>query len=196
MFFVFDKRSDELIYSRGYSTLFQEWQTTTESKSITKTMNGSVIMPFPKDSIIVEILRRNRRGEFHTKFSLTILPNNYFIKKEQRKKVEGIKCIHMMLGPEDESGRRKPIAMEGSEFEIICDQVIMAIGQGCNPLIAKSAKMHHDRACNVFVNEDMMTSIQGVFAGGDIIGGNSTVIEAMRDGKKAAKSIVNYLTPK
>jgi glutamate synthase (NADPH/NADH) small chain len=107
--------------------------------------------------------------------------------------VESIKCVQMMLTTPDESGRRKPVPIEGSEFTIKCDKIIIAIGQGANPLIAKSTNMKHDVRNNLIVDDNMMTSIEGVFAGGDIIGGNATVIQAMGDGKKAAKAIDGYL---
>ncbi len=109
------------------------------------------------------------------------------------KEVKGIRCVQMMLTEPDESGRRKPVAIDGSEFNITCDQVIVAIGQGSNPLIARSAKLKHDVKGNILVNQQLMTSVEGVFAGGDITGGNATVIQAMGDGKKAAKSIDMYL---
>ena len=109
------------------------------------------------------------------------------------KEVTGIRCVQMMLGTADDSGRRKPLPIEGSEFNISCDQVIIAIGQGSNPLIAKSAKLKHDVKGNIIVDNNFMTSVEGVFAGGDIIGGNATVIQAMGDGKTAAKAIDVYL---
>ena len=109
------------------------------------------------------------------------------------KEVSKIRCIQMMLAEADESGRRKPIPIEGSEFNTMCDQVIVAVGQGSNPLIAKSAKLTHDIKGNIRVDDGMMTSVDGVFGGGDIIGGNSTVIQAMGDGKKAAQAIDAYL---
>lgn len=112
------------------------------------------------------------------------------------KEVTGIRCVQMMLAEPDESGRRKPVTIEGSEFNISCDQVIIAIGQGCNPLIVKSTNLQHDIDGNIIVNDNLMTSMQGVFAGGDIIGGNATVIHAMGDGKKAAKAIDDYLKKK
>ncbi|MEA2037539.1 MAG: NADPH-dependent glutamate synthase [Nanoarchaeota archaeon] len=108
-------------------------------------------------------------------------------------KVEGVECIQMMLGPEDESGRRKPMPLEGSEFVMECDVFIVAIGQGPNPLLTRTIAIEHDAKNYLRVDENMMTSIPGVFAGGDIIGGEegvgATVIAAMGAGKKAAKAI-------
>jgi len=111
-------------------------------------------------------------------------------------KVEGIECIQMMLGPEDIDGRRKPVPIEESYFNIECDQVIIAIGQGPNPLLTKSSNLETDEKGYLKVDENLMTSMIGVFAGGDIIGGEgkngATVIKAMGDGKKAAKSIDDF----
>ena len=107
--------------------------------------------------------------------------------------VSGIECVQMMLGLIDESGRRKPVPIEDSEFIIECDQVVIAIGQGPNPLLTKTINIGHSERGYILVDENMMTSIPGVFAGGDIIGGSegagATVIHAMGAGKKAAKAI-------
>lgn len=112
-------------------------------------------------------------------------------------KVEGIKCQQMMLGDADESGRRKPVALEDSDFLIPCDQVIIAIGQGPNPLLTKTVNIAHNEKGYFIVDENLMTSIPGVFAGGDIIGGEegsgATVINAMGAGKKAAKAINQWV---
>ena len=113
------------------------------------------------------------------------------------KKVEGIECIQMMLGEPDESGRRKPIPIEDSHFTIECDQVVIAIGQGPNPLLTKTVNVGHDESGYLKIDENMMTSIPGVFAGGDITGGiegaGATVINAMGAGKKAAKAIASWV---
>ncbi|MDD3557340.1 MAG: M64 family metallopeptidase [Melioribacteraceae bacterium] len=80
-FEVRDSATNSIIYSRGFSTLFQEWQTTTESKSVVKSMSGTITFPFPKQTANVEIFRRERNGEFASKFNYSINPNNYFIRK-------------------------------------------------------------------------------------------------------------------
>jgi len=107
-------------------------------------------------------------------------------------KVEGIECMQMMLGEADKSRRRRPVPIEDSEFTIECDQVIIAIGQDPNPLLIKVVNIEHDEKSYLVADENMMTSIPGVFAGGDITAGEedgATVINAMGAGKKAAKSI-------
>ncbi len=82
---VFDESSNQLIYSRGFSTLFQEWQSTEEAKHTLRTFSGSVVMPFPKNKIRVEILKRDRRNNFEKKFEYAVNPDNYFIIQEQAK---------------------------------------------------------------------------------------------------------------
>jgi glutamate synthase (NADPH/NADH) small chain len=107
--------------------------------------------------------------------------------------IEGIECVKMALAEPDASGRRRPMPENGSEFVIACDQVIVAIGQGPNPLLLKDSNLKVEKGYLV-VNEMLQTSDKLVFAGGDIIGGNATVIKAMADGKTAAKHINAFLT--
>ncbi|HHX18474.1 MAG TPA: NADPH-dependent glutamate synthase [Clostridium sp.] len=109
--------------------------------------------------------------------------------------VKGIECIEMELGEPDSSGRRKPIAKEGTEHIIDVDSVIIAIGQGPNPLISSSTKeLKTKKWGGIIIDESTgATSKKGVFAGGDIVTGAATVILAMGAGKKAAEAINNYL---
>lgn len=109
------------------------------------------------------------------------------------KNIEGVELIQMMLEEEDESGRRKPVAMENSEFCVECDQLIMAIGQGPNQLL-KDSGLVTDSHKKIIVDAGFKTNVPQVFAGGDIIEGETTVIKAMGDGKKAALSIHEYLS--
>jgi len=109
-------------------------------------------------------------------------------------KVEGIECVQMMLSEEDVDGRKTAIPIENSEFIIDCGQVIIAIGQGPNPLLVKNTKLNQDSRGRLFVDEKKQTSDAKIFAGGDIIKGEATVIKAMGDGKKAAQSIHEYLS--
>lgn len=114
-----------------------------------------------------------------------------------KEKVEGVECIQMRLGEEDESGRRRPIPIEHSEFVIKCDQAVIAIGQGPNPLLVKTLKdIETGQKCCIVVDENMATTKPGVFAGGDAISGSATVIKAMGEGKKAAQSIDKYIKNK
>ena len=108
--------------------------------------------------------------------------------------VRSVKCIRMELGEPDESGRRRPIAVEGSEFEIECDQVIMALGTSPNPLIASTTQgLDTTRRGGIVADERGTTTRKGVFAGGDAVTGAATVILAMGAGREAAKAILDYL---
>ena len=111
--------------------------------------------------------------------------------------VTGIKCIKMELGEPDASGRRRPVAISGSEFVLDVDAVIISIGTSPNPLIKDTTKglEVNKRGC-IIVNEDGLTSRDGVYAGGDAVTGAATVISAMGAGKLAAKSIDEYLSKK
>ena len=104
----------------------------------------------------------------------------------------------MELGEPDESGRRRPVEVENSEFELPVDTVVIAIGQGPNPLIQSTTPgLDTTKRGNIIANEETGgTSKDGVFAGGDIVTGAATVILAMGAGKKAAKAIDEYLISK
>ena len=112
--------------------------------------------------------------------------------------VTGARVQVMELGEPDDSGRRRPVPIEGEQYDIELDQVVMGIGQGPNPLVTKSTEgLELNRWGNIVVDEEtMMTSIDGVFAGGDIVTGAATVILAMGAGKKASEGIDNYLRGK
>ena len=108
--------------------------------------------------------------------------------------VTGLNCVRMELGEEDASGRRSPIEVTGSDFEIACDVVIMALGTSPNPLIASTtAGLETTRRGCIVADEDGRTSRKGVFAGGDTVTGAATVILAMGAGRKAAAAIDKYL---
>lgn len=108
--------------------------------------------------------------------------------------VSAMKCIKMELGEPDASGRRSPVPVEGSEFEIETDTVIMALGTSSNPLIAKTtAGLETTRRGGIVTDETGETSRPGVFAGGDAVTGAATVILAMGAGRTAAKAIDNYI---
>ena len=109
--------------------------------------------------------------------------------------VRKIRCIRMKLGEPDDSGRRRPLPVEGSEFEIEIDVVVMAIGQGPNPLLASSVPdLNLTRWGNIKAEAVTgKTNVRGVFAGGDIVTGAATVILAMGAGKSAAAAIDEYI---
>ena len=112
--------------------------------------------------------------------------------------VSGLKCIRMELGEPDESGRRRPVEVPGSEFVLDVDTVIMALGTSPNPLIRSTTPglEANRRGCLVVGEDDVSTTREGVFAGGDAVTGAATVILAMGAGKKAAAAIDQYIRSK
>lgn len=113
---------------------------------------------------------------------------------DENRWVTGLKCVKMELGEPDKSGRRRPIKIEGSEFTIDCDLVVVAIGTKANPLLTGSApELTVNEYGYLVADEYGMTSMPGVFAGGDIVRGAATVILAMGDGKRSAFAIDSWL---
>ena len=111
--------------------------------------------------------------------------------------VSGIKCVKMELGEPDASGRRRPVVIEGSEFVIDVDTVIMSLGTSPNPLISSTTKgLDINKYKCIVAEENGQTTKEGVFAGGDAVTGAATVILAMGAGKEAAKGIDEYLSNK
>ncbi|HOT74387.1 MAG TPA: NADPH-dependent glutamate synthase [Candidatus Wallbacteria bacterium] len=125
-----------------------------------------------------------------------MLTNPVEVIKNERGYVSGVKCIKMELGEPDASGRRKPVPMAGSEYVIECDTFIVAIGTSANPIIREASPpdIHVNKWGNIIADpETCQTSIPYVFAGGDIVIGSATVIEAMGAGKRAARGIDEYV---
>ena len=108
--------------------------------------------------------------------------------------VTGLECVKMELGEADASGRRSPVAVKDSNHVLEVDEVVMAIGQGPNPLISQTTPaLVVNKRGNIVADENGATSMPGVYAGGDIVTGAATVISAMGAGKKAAAAIDEYL---
>ncbi|MDJ0857168.1 MAG: NADPH-dependent glutamate synthase [Desulfobacterales bacterium] len=127
-------------------------------------------------------------------FFLLTNPTQYI--GDERGRLTGMECLRMELGEPDDSGRRRPVAVKGSEFAMDCDLAIVAVGSGANPLLTQSTP---DLKLNQweYIEADPetgKTSLRGVWAGGDIVTGAATVILAMGAGRKSADSIHNYLT--
>jgi glutamate synthase (NADPH/NADH) small chain len=111
--------------------------------------------------------------------------------------VKAMECICMELGPPDESGRRRPVPVKGSEFILDTDTVIVAIGRTPNPIIQRTTEgLEVTKWGTIVTDENGKTSLEGVYAGGDIVTGEATVISAMGAGKKAARAIHEYLMKK
>jgi glutamate synthase (NADPH/NADH) small chain len=124
-----------------------------------------------------------------------LLNNPVEILTDEEGWVRGCRCIKMELGEPDESGRRSPVEIPGSEFEIECDAVIMSLGTSPNPLISSTTEglEINKRKCIIAQEDNGQTSKKGVFAGGDAVTGAATVILAMGAGKAAAAGIDEYL---
>jgi glutamate synthase (NADPH/NADH) small chain len=124
-----------------------------------------------------------------------LLTNPTEVIGNEKGEVIGMQCIKMELGAPDDSGRRRPIPIEGSEFIIDVDTVIVAIGNSPNPIIPQTTPgLEVSRWGTIVINEESgMSSLPGVFAGGDIVTGAATVISAMGAGKRAARGIHKYL---
>jgi glutamate synthase (NADPH/NADH) small chain len=127
-------------------------------------------------------------------FFLLTNPTRYIGNEKGR--LTGMECLKMELGEPDASGRRRPVPIEGSEFQIECDLCIVAVGSGANPLLTSSTEgMKLNKWGYIIADEETgKTTKKGVWAGGDIVTGAATVILAMGAGRKAADSIHKYLT--
>ena len=107
--------------------------------------------------------------------------------------IRGMRCMRMELGEADESGRRRPVPVADSEFEFEADMVVYAIGTSANPIIGQTSNLALDARGYIDVDDDLATSMAGVYAGGDIVTGGATVILAMGAGRRAARSMKTYL---
>ena len=126
-----------------------------------------------------------------------MLTNPVEVLGDERGWVTGIRCVRMELGEPDASGRRSPVEIPGSEFDMPCDVVIMALGTSPNPLIAATTPgLEVNRRGCLEASPDGATTREGVFAGGDAVTGAATVILAMGAGRKAAAAIDNYIQSK
>lgn len=123
-----------------------------------------------------------------------LLQNPTRILGDDKSNVVGIECLRYELGEPDDSGRRRPVAIKGSEFVIDVDTVIVAIGNGANPLLQQTTPgLEFNKWGNIVVDERCKTSLKGVYAGGDIVLGAATVILAMGQGRIAAAAMNEYL---
>lgn len=142
-----------------------------------------------------------RREEVHHAkeegIEFKMLTNPTEVLADEKGWVRGLRCVEMELGEPDESGRRSPVEKPGSDFEVECDVVIMALGTSPNPLLKRTtAGLETNRRGCIVTNEQGATTREGVFAGGDAVTGAATVILAMGAGRTAAKAINEYIKSK
>lgn len=183
-----------------------------ESKAVAVVGGGNVAMDAARcakrlgaDTVYI-VYRRGleempaRKEEIHHAMEEGIifknLTNPVKVLGDENGRVRAIECVEMELGEPDESGRRRPVVKEGSNFELPVDTVIMSIGTSPNPLIRSTTKGldTNKRGCLIVNEETMQTTREGIYAGGDAVTGAATVILAMGAGKQAAKSIDEYLS--
>ena len=107
--------------------------------------------------------------------------------------VRGMRCVRMELGAPDDSGRRRPVPVADSEFDFEADLIVYAIGTNANPIMGQTSQLKLNKWGYIGADESLATSVAGVFAGGDIVTGAATVIEAMGAGRRAARSMKAYL---
>ncbi len=138
---------------------------------------------------VEEVLHAREEGiEFH------ILQSPRRIIGDENDRVIAVECLKFRLGEPDASGRPRPVPIEGSEFRIDVDTVIIAIGTGANPLIRQTTTgLEFNKWGNIVVDDNCRSSLEGVYAGGDIVLGAATVILAMGQGRTAAAAINDYL---
>ncbi len=196
---------------KGYK---QEYDTPVlRSKSVAVVGGGNVAMDAARSALrmgaehVYIVYRRSedempaRREEVHHAkeegVEFLTLNNPVKILGDENGRACAMVCQKMELGEPDESGRRSPVPVEGSEYELSVDTVIMSIGTSPNPLIRTTTKglEANKRGC-LIVDEDMMTTKEGVYAGGDAVTGAATVILAMGAGKAAAKAMDEYMQKK
>ena len=142
-----------------------------------------------------------RKEEYHhaveegIKFQFLTNPVRFIGEKNEH--VSKLEVIKMKLGEPDNSGRRRPIKIEGSEYTIETDTVIIGIGAGANPILTRSIpKLKLSKRGYIETDENSQTNVEGIFAGGDIVTGTATVISAMGAGKRAARAIDKYFQEK
>lgn len=194
-------------YKEGYDTPILR------SKAVAVVGGGNVAMDAARSAIrlgaehVYVVYRRSeeempaRLEEVHHAkeegIEFLFLNNPVKVVSDGNGKVAGLECVRMELGEPDASGRRSPKAIEGSNYVLEVDTVIMSIGTSPNPLIRTTTTgLEANKHGCLVVNEDMLTTKEGVYAGGDAVTGAATVILAMGAGKKAAKAIDEYISSK
>jgi glutamate synthase (NADPH/NADH) small chain len=157
------------------------------------TPNTTIIYRRTETEMPARRLEIEHAKEEGVNFKFLVQPEEFI--GEENGFVKKIRCLECKLGDADSSGRRRPISIEGSDFSLPCDIAIVAVGLKANQVLTKvTPELKTDQYADVIVNpQTMETSLRGVFAAGDIVGGEGTVIEAMGMAKKAAKAIIEYL---
>jgi len=197
---------------KGY--MFPKWDTPIKvGKKVAVIGGGNVAMDASRCSLRlgaeeVHIVYRRSRAEMPARkeevenaeeegINFDFLANPVAFLGDEYGWVKRMECVRMRLTEPDETGRRRPVPIEGSNFFMDVDTVVIAIGQTPNPLVQQTTPgLEVSKRGTIIVDENMQTSIEGVYAGGDVVTGAATVISAMGAGKKAAESIHRYVMNK
>ncbi|MFX1310102.1 MAG: FAD-dependent oxidoreductase, partial [Promethearchaeota archaeon] len=179
-------------------TIIGGGNTALDASRVAKRLGGKKVIVLYRRS---ELEMPARKEEYHhaveegIEFQFLTSPLRFI--GDENDNVTQIQAIKMRLGKPDESGRRRPIPIEGSEFLIETDTVILGIGANANPILTKSLpELKLNKWGYIETDENSKTSLEGIYAGGDIVSGSATVISAMGAGKKAAQAIHEYLKNK
>ncbi len=156
--------------------------------------NSTIVYRRSREELPARAAEVHHAEEEGVQFHLLTNPTRFF--GDEKGRVTGMEVLQMELGEPDESGRRRPVPVEGSEYRMDCDLVIIAVGAGANPLLTQSTEgLQLNRRGYVVVDEKTgKTTRKGCWAGGDIVTGSATVILAMGAGRVAADSMHDYLT--
>lgn len=194
---AFDERYDTPIYTGDRVVVVGGGNVAMDAVRTAKRLGTDAFIVYRRSE---EELPARREEVHHAKeegIDFRMLTNPVEIVGDEKGWVRSVRCVRMELGEADASGRRSPVVVQGSEFEIPCDVVIMALGTSPNPLIAATTPgLEANRWGCLEATEDGATTREGVFAGGDAVTGAATVILAMGAGRKAAAAIDDYIRSK
>lgn len=193
---AFDKKAATPVYPTKHAVVLGAGNVAMDAARMAKRMGAEKVtvvyrrteneMPARKE----EILHAKEEG-----IEFLLLSNAKRILGNEKAAVNAIECLQYQLGEADASGRRSPVAVEGSEFILEADTVIVAVGNGSNPLISHTTpQLDVNKKGNIRVDQHQQTSMPKIFAGGDIVLGAATVILAMGEGRRAAASINKMLS--
>ncbi|MBL7737936.1 MAG: NADPH-dependent glutamate synthase [Chitinophagaceae bacterium] len=193
---AFDRKADTPIYPSRNVVVLGGGNVAMDASRMAKRLGAEKVyivyrrseneMPARKE----EVLHAKEEG-----VEFLLLRNAKRILGDEQERVKGIVCLQYELGEPDASGRRSPVEIPGSEFILDADTVIVAVGNGSNPLISQTTpQLSVSKRGNIIVDETQKTSMNKIFAGGDIVLGAATVILAMGEGRKAAAAINKMLT--
>ena len=194
---AFDDRYDTPIYTGGRTVVVGGGNVAMDAVRTAKRLGSDAFIVYRRSEAELPARAEEVHHAKQEGIEFRMLANPVEILGDERGWVRAVRLVRMELGEPDASGRRSPIPVEDSEYEIECEQVIMALGTRPNPLIASTTPgLQTSRRGCVEADESGTTSREGVFAGGDIVTGAATVILAMGAGRKAAKAIDSYIKSK